>query len=180
MSGEDISTLSPYKRARRGLCLVPEGHAVFPGLTVRENLLMQMAGRKSSAELERVIDIFPSLKPRLRTAAGKMSGGEQQMLALARCFMNEPTVVLLDEASMGLAPRVVDLVFEVLDRLVKEKITLLLVEQYVNRALEIADVACLLNRGTVSFCGPPGELDEAAVLEGYLGEGVDITERSAD
>jgi branched-chain amino acid transport system ATP-binding protein len=113
--------------------------------------------------------MFPILGQRLRQKAGTLSGGQQQMLALARAYLSGPSVVLLDEVSMGLAPKIVDEIFQALGRLSDAGVALLLVEQYVNRALEMADQVVLLDRGSVTFAGPPSALDENAVLRGYLG-----------
>jgi branched-chain amino acid transport system ATP-binding protein len=169
----DATRLTPSRRARLGLCLIPEGRGIFPRLSVRENLRLQGPPWKSDVPVDAALDAFPILRDRLGQRAGSMSGGQQQMLALARCYLAQPSVVLLDEVSMGLAPRVVDDIFASLQRLAEAGVTLLLVEQFVNRALEMADTVHLLNRGHVTFSGPPSDLDEQAVLEGYLG--ADIT-----
>jgi branched-chain amino acid transport system ATP-binding protein len=121
------------------------------------------------APLDAALEAFPILRDRLGQRAGTMSGGQQQMLALARCYLARPSIVLLDEVSMGLAPRIVDEIFESLRALAESGVTLLIVEQFVTRALAMADTVHLLNRGRLTFSGPPSELDEQAVLEGYLG-----------
>jgi branched-chain amino acid transport system ATP-binding protein len=151
------------------LCLVPEGRGVFPRLTVRENLRLQTPPWRRGVDVEVALDAFPVLRDRLGQRAGRMSGGEQQMLALARCFLAEPTVLLLDEVSMGLAPRIVDEIYASLRTLAQAGTTLIVVEQYVNRALAMSDTVHLLNRGRITFSGSPEALDEHAVLEGYLG-----------
>jgi branched-chain amino acid transport system ATP-binding protein len=174
VKGADVTKVPPNRRAQAGLCLIPEGRGIFRGLTVRENLRMQVPPRSSSAAgaLERVLTVFPVLRQRLGQTAGTMSGGQQQMLALARSYLSNPDVVLLDEVSMGLAPKVVDQIFGAIRDLKASGTALVLVEQYVNRALELADLVVLLDRGTVAYSGPAGDLEEAAVLRGYLG--VDI------
>ncbi|WP_086055438.1 ABC transporter ATP-binding protein [Frankia coriariae] len=128
------------------------------------------SGRGNSG-VDAALDAFPVLRDRLRQVAGTLSGGQQQMLALARCYLSDPAVVLLDEVSMGLAPRVIDQIFESLRGLAASGVSLLLVEQYVSRALEMADVVCLLGRGRVGFTGAPSELDEDELVRGYLSAG---------
>jgi branched-chain amino acid transport system ATP-binding protein len=159
----------PFERARAGLCLVPEGRGIFPNLTVRENLLLQVPPWAKQRDIDPAAEAFPLLKDRLGQTAGSMSGGQQQMLALARCFLASPSVVLLDEVSMGLAPRVIEQIFDALALLAERGVALLLVEQYVSRALEVADKVYLLNRGAVAFCGSPSELDEEELISRYLG-----------
>jgi branched-chain amino acid transport system ATP-binding protein len=169
LAGEDITRETPSRRARRGVCLIPEGRGVFPSLTVRENLRLQVPPWGSGNGIEPAVEAFPALGDRLRQRAGSMSGGQQQMLALARCYLSGAKVVLLDEVSMGLAPRVVDEIFESLQVLASRGVTLLLVEQYVNRALALAHSVHLISRGRLTFSGPPDKLDEGDVLAGYLG-----------
>jgi branched-chain amino acid transport system ATP-binding protein len=178
LNGAEVTRAAPHRRARAGLCLIPEGRGIFRNLTVRENLRMQIPpGAKGTADegLDRVLATFPVLRERLGQTAGTMSGGQQQLLALARCYLTSPRVVLLDEVSMGLAPKVVDEIFAAIVALAAGGAALVLVEQYVNRALELASRAVLLDRGTVSYAGPTSDLDEAAVLRGYLG--VDVASR---
>jgi branched-chain amino acid transport system ATP-binding protein len=155
--------------ARAGICHVPEGRGVFPSLTVRENLLVQARGKGLSEAIDKATSAFPRLGQRLSQVAGTMSGGEQQMLALAKSYVSNPAYVLLDEVSMGLAPKIIDEIFEFLRNLAAEGAALLLVEQYVSRALEIADYVYLLNHGHVAFQGEPGELDSSAIFGEYMG-----------
>lgn len=169
MSGHDCTERKPWERSRGGLCLVPEGRGVFRRLTVSDNLRLQVSPSSKDSSVERALDAFPALRYRLHVPAGKLSGGEQQMLALARAYLSNPSVLLLDEVSMGLAPLMVDSIFESLADLASQGIALLLVEQYVKRALEMADYAYLINRGTITFAGPRSELDADEVLQGYLG-----------
>lgn len=156
--------------ARSGVCHVPEGRGIFPGMTVRDNLaLFTRTGDEQSA-VERAVEAFPRLGDRMRQLAGTLSGGEQQMLSLARCYVTQPQVVLLDEVSLGLAPKIVDEIFEFLQRVRAEGCALLLVEQYVHRALQLADYVYLLNRGQVTFAGEPGEIDANEIFRSYVGQ----------
>jgi branched-chain amino acid transport system ATP-binding protein len=139
---------------------------------VSENLTMQARPGDEREAIERAVSAFPKLGQRLSQLAGTMSGGEQQMLALARAYVQSPRFVLLDEVSMGLAPLIVDAIFEFLAVLASEGASLLLVEQYVARALEIADYVYLLNRGEVAFAGEPSELEGTDVFQTYVGADV--------
>jgi branched-chain amino acid transport system ATP-binding protein len=167
-AGEDLTRLRPHQRARAGVCLIPEGRGVFPGLSVRENLLMQLPPWSKASGFDAAIDAFPVLGERLDQRAGTMSGGQQQMLALARCFLTDPSVVMLDEVSMGLAPRVIDEIFAALQKLADSGVALLLVEQYVTRALAMADQVYLLDRGRIVFSGAANEVDADEVVRRYL------------
>jgi branched-chain amino acid transport system ATP-binding protein len=169
LDGEDVTSISPNQRARRGLCLVPEGRGIFPSLTVGENLLLHTPPWIKEDRLDFALDAFPDLRDRLKQTAGRLSGGQQQMVALARVYLAQPRVVLLDEISMGLAPLVVDEIFERLVVMAESGMALLLVEQYVNRALEMADRVYLLSQGNVVFSGAASELDEDTVVARYLG-----------
>jgi branched-chain amino acid transport system ATP-binding protein len=175
VKGEDMTRKPGYARARSGLCLIPEGRGIFGDLSVRENLRLLVPPWEKNVDMDRALDAFPILRERLDQRAGSMSGGQQQMLALARCWLCNPSCVLLDEVSMGLAPRVVDEIFEALTQLASEGIALLVVEQYVDRALAIADRVQLLDRGRTSFVGPTTEIDRDAVLQGYLGADVEAS-----
>jgi branched-chain amino acid transport system ATP-binding protein len=172
LDGHDVTTARPSRLSALGLCHIPEGRAIFPSMTVAENLkLLGSAGQTDA--VERACDAFPVLSNRLTQIAGTMSGGEQQMLALTRAYLTTQRYVLLDEVSMGLAPIVVDQIFEFLRRLADAGTALLIVEQYVAKALELADIVYVLARGDVSFCGEPGELDGDALAESYLGGSTD-------
>jgi branched-chain amino acid transport system ATP-binding protein len=171
LDGEDVTDFAPHRLVERGVCHVPEGRGIFPSLTVRENLLLQSPVGQEKAATERAVTAFPRLGERLTQIAGTMSGGEQQMLALARTYVQKPTFVLLDEVSMGLAPKIVDEIFEFLALLATQGVALLLVEQYVTRALDVADYVYLLSRGEVSFAGEPSEIDADALAEQYVGAG---------
>jgi branched-chain amino acid transport system ATP-binding protein len=171
VSGVDHTHTRPHQRARAGLCLVPEGRGIFPNLSVRENLRLQVPPWRKDTGYEAALEAFPILEQRLSQSAGSMSGGEQQMLALSRCFLANPRVALLDEVSIGLAPRIIDEIFAALVRLSDAGVALLLVEQYVSRALKVADRVYLLSRGSVTFSGAPNELDEAELMRRYVGAG---------
>jgi branched-chain amino acid transport system ATP-binding protein len=169
LAGDKVTSSAPHRRAAAGLCLVPEGRGIFPNLSVRENLVLQVPRRRADIGYEPALDVFPILRERLSQRAGSLSGGQQQMLALSRCFLSEPSVVLLDEVSMGLAPRIIDEIFDALLKLTQRGVALLLVEQYVNRALGVADHVYLLGRGSITFSGSPTDLDEAELLRRYVG-----------
>jgi branched-chain amino acid transport system ATP-binding protein len=155
--------------ARAGVCHIPEGRGVFRSLSVRDNLVLQSAKGEEGAALDRAVDAFPRLGERLNQVAGTLSGGEQQMLAVARAYLASPSLVLLDEVSLGLAPKVVDEIFAFLARLSELGTALLLVEQYVARALAIADFVFLLSNGEISFAGETREVDGSAIFESYVG-----------
>jgi branched-chain amino acid transport system ATP-binding protein len=169
-AGADVTGLNPYQRANRGLCLIPEGRGIFPSLTVRENLTLYVPKRAQRDAYERAIDTFPVLGERRTQIAGTLSGGEQQMLALVRAYVADPKVVLIDEASLGLAPLVVDAIFAFIERVAADGVSLLMVEQYISRALALASVVYLLNQGSIVYSGPAAELDEERVFAYYAGE----------
>jgi branched-chain amino acid transport system ATP-binding protein len=175
--GEPIHKLTPEAIVRRGISLTPEGRRVFPRLSVADNLRLGGAVTRDRAEYaaayEHVLGLFPILGERLRQSGGTLSGGQQQMLAIGRSLMARPALLLLDEPSLGLAPIVVDQIFELLERLRAEGTTILLVEQNVHRALEIADRAYVLASGRVESQGAAAELRASAEIErAYLGIGV--------
>ena len=156
--GEPIARLAPEAIARRGVGFVPQGRRVFPTLTVQENLAVAFHGKASGWNLARVFDLFPRLKERARQYAGLLSGGEQQMLAIGRALMGNPKVLLMDEPSEGLAPIVVAEVGRTIARLKAAGQSILLVEQNIKLALDLADDAVILNTGRVVFSGPAQEL----------------------
>ena len=179
LDGLEVTHAAPHEMARHGLCHVPEGRAIFPSLTVAENLAL-MADTGATDIAERAVEAFPVLGHKLDQLAGTMSGGEQQMLALVRTYISSPRYVLLDEVSMGLAPKVVDEIFEFLASLAHGGTALLVVEQYVAKALDLADLVYVLQKGAVVFCGEPSELDVEALASSYLGEAVGSSSTVAD
>jgi branched-chain amino acid transport system ATP-binding protein len=160
--GVDLTRVAPHEVSSRGIAIVPEGRRLFAAMTVEENLEIGCYSRGARASrrerLERVHGIFPVLRNRRRQAAGTLSGGEQQMVAIGRALMAGPRLLLLDEPSLGLAPVVVDAVFEVIERLHREGVAMLLVEQNVGTALSVADRAYVLAEGRIASAGSPAEL----------------------
>ena len=169
LDDQDITSWPAHQRARAGVGHVPEGRGIFRNLTVRQNLRLQAKNISVDEANERAVGAYPILGERLEQVAGTMSGGQQQMLALVRGYLDGPRFLLLDEVSMGLAPIVVDEIFDFLQRLTAQGTGLLLVEQYVSRALALADLVYVLNQGEVVFCGEPAEVDADALFEQYLG-----------
>ncbi|MBK6980094.1 MAG: ABC transporter ATP-binding protein [Betaproteobacteria bacterium] len=173
--GVDIAGRKPHEIARRGIALVPEGRGVFPQLTIDENLAMGAYTRNDRVavahDAERVFSLFPRLKERRRQTAGTMSGGEQQMLAIGRALMSRPRLLLLDEPSMGLAPLMVERIFEVIRLIASEGVTMLLVEQNARLALEASRRAYVMESGLVTLSGEASRLlDDPQVRQAYLGE----------
>ena len=173
LQGEDITSLSPDRIVSKGLTLVPEGRRVFPDLTVLENLKIGAYLRTDSLEddLNWVYDLFPRLKERSWQAAGTLSGGEQQMLAVGRALMSKPKLLMLDEPSLGLAPIVVREIFDIIRTVNQQGITVLLNEQNANMALKVADYAYVLETGTLTLSGTGTELlADESVKAAYLGK----------
>jgi branched-chain amino acid transport system ATP-binding protein len=172
IAGQDVTGRACSQISRLGVAYVPEERAIFPHLSVNDNLrvLLRYAvprGERAAA-LERALELFPVLGERRRQLAGTLSGGEQQMLSLARVLAAPPRLLVADEMSLGLAPRLVDLVFESLEQARREGVTILLIEQYVERALSLANEAVILRRGLVVWRGPASDAREELVA-GYLG-----------
>lgn len=172
---EPIVGCPPEDIVRKGIALVPEGRRIFPSLTVNENLRLGASIRSDRAEIQRDLDEmcqrFPVLHDRLGQAAGTLSGGEQQQLAIARGLMSRPALLMLDEPSLGLAPQLVDEIFQLVAQLHKTGVTILLVEQNVERTLKIADRVYLLNTGEIEFEGAARDLRERVdFVSAYLGE----------
>lgn len=172
--GKDITRLAPYERVKLGLSQSPEGRGIFPGMTVRENLAMGGYVRRDklglASDLERVLALFPRLEERIGQSAGTMSGGEQQMLAIGRALMARPRLVLLDEPSMGLAPKLIQQIFSIITEINAQGTTVLLVEQNAAQALKRADDAHVLETGAIVRSGTGAELaGDESVKAAYLG-----------
>jgi len=170
--GEDISRIPAHRLVEKGLAQVPEGRRIFLQMTVQENLDMGSYTRKGdcSADMENVFELFPRLKERRKQIAGTLSGGEQQMLAMGRALMSDPKLMMLDEPSMGLAPILVEQIFDIIKSLHKAGKTILLVEQNAQMALSIADRAYVLETGNITLSGTGAELLRSeAVKKAYLG-----------
>ena len=175
LRGEDVSNLSAYQLVERGLALVPEGRGVFGRLTVRENLQMGAYVRNDKAEirtdLERIYALFPRLAERRNQTGGTLSGGEQQMLAIGRALMSRPRLLLLDEPSMGLAPLMVEKIFDTVRMVSQEGVTVLLVEQNAKLALETSNRGYVIESGLITLAdGAAALLDNPLVRKAYLGE----------
>ena len=174
LQAEDITGLSPDKIVSKGITLVPEGRHVFPDLTVLENLKVGAYLRRDKEEIEHdlkwVYDLFPRLQERSWQAAGTLSGGEQQMLAVGRALMSRPKLIMMDEPSLGLAPIVVKGIFDIIKEINRMGVTVLLIEQNANMALKIADVGYVLETGRITLSGSGQELlRNEQVKKAYLG-----------
>jgi branched-chain amino acid transport system ATP-binding protein len=170
----DVTYLPPHEKVRQGLVLVPEGRHLFVNMTVKENLIMgayhKEALRYREQSLDSVYELFPRLKERGEQRAGTLSGGEQQMLTIARGLMSKPKLMMLDEPSQGLAPKLVREVFTAIEKMRKEaNLTIILVEQSVDYALGICDYAYIIHEGQVKAAGTPDEVKRSEVREAYLG-----------
>ena len=173
--GSDIAGQGAWDLVRQGLCMVPEGRGIFGRMTILENLQMGAYIRDGAAQIQadidRIFTTFPRLKERRAQLAGTLSGGEQQMLAMGRALMAQPKLLLLDEPSMGLAPLMVDKIFEVIQSVAAQGMTVLLVEQNARRALQIANRAYVMESGLITLSGPAKDLlDDPKVRAAYLGE----------
>ena len=174
LNGQDLSKVQPHKILKLGLSQVPEGRRIFAGQTVEENLFLGAYIRndreKTLNDLDTVFELFPRLKERRSQRAGTLSGGEQQMLAMGRALMSNPSILLLDEPSMGLSPLLVSEIFRIIDEINKKGTTVLLVEQNAKRALQIADRAYVLETGLITLEGTGDELShDERVKAAYLG-----------
>ena len=175
LNGENIANMGPHKIVKRGVSLSPEGREVFPSLTVEENLRLGAFPVRNQKKLvsdgyERVCQLFPRLKERLKQQAGTLSGGEQQMLAIGRSLMGNPKLLLLDEPSLGLAPNLVQLIYDLIRDINRQGVTILLIEQNANMALKVADYGYVLETGRITLHGPAKELrSNEEVKRAYLG-----------
>ena len=175
--GVDVATVAPYARVVLGISQVPEGRGIFPGMSVLENLEMGTYHRKHSRaefaeDLEQVYELFPRVKERQGQSAGTLSGGEQQMIAIGRALMSRPTLLLLDEPSMGLAPKIVTQIFEIITKINQDGITIVLVEQNAQQALMRSERAYVMESGIVVKTAPSKELlTDESVKRAYLGIG---------
>ena len=171
--GEDINRWSAPKRVQKGLVLVPEGRQIFISMTVEENLFMGAYSRKNAnitGEIEKIFERFPNLKERRNMSAAVLSGGEQQMLAISRALLARPTIMMLDEPSLGLSPILVKQLFELIKEINNEGISILLVEQNTHMALQYADRGYVLELGNIVASGPPKELlADEKLAKAYLG-----------
>jgi branched-chain amino acid transport system ATP-binding protein len=169
VTGRRVNGASPEELARRGLCTIPEGRGVFPNLTVRENLWMATYRGMKRGEIEdAAFERFPRLAERRHQHAGTLSGGEQQMLSIARAITTNPALLLLDELSMGLAPLIVEQLYEAVRRIAKEGVSVLVVEQFAKTVLAVADLAAVMVNGRIVLQGTPAEV-EADLQTAYLG-----------
>ena len=169
LDGRDVTGWASHRLAAQGVCHVPEGRGIFRALSVKDNIRLQANPALDRDPVSAVVHAFPRLGERLGQRAGTMSGGEQQMLALSSAYVAGSETVLLDEVSMGLAPKIIDEIFSYLHGLASQGAALLLVEQYVGRALALADFVYILNKGRVQFVGEADELSEEQILASYLG-----------
>lgn len=173
---QDITNLAPFKVVKLGISLSPEGREVFPALTVQENLTLGAYIKNNKTRIDesfaRVYDLFPRLKERIKQTAGTLSGGEQQMLAIGRALMSEPELLLLDEPSLGLAPNLVLMIFELIQSINKQGTTILLIEQNANMALSVSHRAYVLETGNITMSGNASDLaSDPRVKKAYLGIG---------
>ena len=171
--GEDVTFKKPHEKVEMGIAYVPEGRHLFPLMSVEENLRLGAYTKRAEENFEEnlnfVFELFPILKERRRQKAGTLSGGEQQMLTIARALMSSPELILMDEPSQGLAPKVVHELFEVIKRLKDEGLTILLVEQNVYASLEIADYVYIMSEGRIYAEGKKDELSEEEIKKAYVG-----------
>ena len=175
--GSDLTKIAPHQRVIQGICQAPEGRGIFPGMSVEENLRIGKYGRVTAksemeSDLDKVFELFPRLKDRQNQLGGTLSGGEQQMLSIGRALMSRPKMLLLDEPSMGLAPKFIATIFEIIEQIKSQGVTILLVEQNAAKALKIADRAYVLETGSITKEGSGSILlKDPVVRAAYLGTG---------
>jgi branched-chain amino acid transport system ATP-binding protein len=169
IGGNDVTRQQPHRRFAEGLIHVPEGRGVFRALTVRENLVMQAPVGQEQASIEKAVSAFPILGERLGQVAGTMSGGQQQMLAMSAAYVRDSSLVLVDEASLGLAPIVVDEIFTFLEQLIARGTSLLIVDQFVAKALAMSDHVYVMRHGEIAHSGPTSEMKDEDLVAQYLG-----------
>jgi branched-chain amino acid transport system ATP-binding protein len=169
VDGQVVTRQDATARASEGLCLIPEGHGIFRQLSVKENLAMYVKGKKVGDAVDKAASFFPILGQRLKQDAGTMSGGQQQMLAVCRALVTDAHIILADELSLGLAPVIVDEIFVAVEALLAEGRSLLIVEQYAERALSVVDYVYILNKGEVAFVGEPDQCVAEHVFARYVG-----------
>jgi branched-chain amino acid transport system ATP-binding protein len=170
LNGVDVSSLSAHERSRLGICHITDSRAIFPDMTVEENIRLHVGAKRSAlkAGMERATQAFPKLGERRRQTAGTLSGGEQQMLALARAFVTQPKLLLLDELSTGLAPIVIDEIYEAITALVATGVSTIIVEQYVKRILPLAQVVYVMTRGELSRGEGVDTIKASDLVDSYL------------
>jgi branched-chain amino acid transport system ATP-binding protein len=173
LHGEDVTNTPLHRRSRLGMCHVPEGRGIYRSMTVQENLRMQVSSSDESVAIDKAVTAFPVLGRRLDQVAGTMSGGEQQMLAMAAAYTRRPSLIVVDELSLGLAPVIVDQLFAFLARLVtEEEVSLLVVDQYAAKTLEIADHAYVMRKGRIVFEGEASGISVDELFERYISDPV--------
>jgi branched-chain amino acid transport system ATP-binding protein len=172
LDGQPVESTSPQARSRLGVCLVPEGRGIFRDLTVEENLMMFATDKSVKEVVEYSTEFFPALRDRLRQQAGRLSGGQQQMVAVSRALVSDAKLIMADELSVGLAPVIIDEIYEAVAALREQGRSLLIVEQYVDRTLAVVDDIYVLHKGRIAFVGDPKLALEQNVFEAYLGSEV--------
>lgn len=174
LEGTTVNELPTHKRTARGVCLIPEGRGIFRTLSVRENLRLALPPWRSGAGFEPAIGAFPVLGGRMKQLAGTLSGGEQQMLALARAYLSYPKVILIDELSLGLSPVLVDQMFESVQVLAATGTAIVIVEQYVNKVLSLSEFAYVVVHGRITWQGQSADVDEDLLAISYLGAAAEL------
>lgn len=173
LDGTEVTRSPTHKRAGLGLCLIPEGRGIFRALSVRENLRLAIPPWDGGIGYDSAVDAFPVLGERMKQTAGTLSGGEQQMLALARAYLASPKVILIDELSLGLAPVLVDRMLDSVQSLASTGTSVVIVEQYVHKALALAELAYVVVRGAITWSGRSCDVDEELLMASYLGASTD-------